>query len=533
MNYIEVSVDSSFSHIWGQEDIDLNLKYQAEYNNISEDEVDFDYRLKRTEVILTTTSNLAKYKPFRGMIFCYQDELLDISSYLKDGNICSFPKTFTPEDVKSLVRSKMNEWLKSQLEIKMVLLANNLKVIKKYLHKETRILKETEIKSYLKLEKAIEDGSFNEGVLPICSRKMKLLKLSETELVKHTVSSSDFIVNNKNDSYWILSISDTEKWVERNMNLIILVIDLLEQRSDAEGIYSQTDIFILSALEAFPFPLVLLGPTQEIIFSNHQFSNLNISFHEITNEYKEMEQIKIGVKLYHQKRFMFSFDNKNYEGCLLLEQNKEIKDMSFYSDLGIICSSLAHELRNPLAGILAALNVLELSDSLDQEALDYLDKMKETTLRAKDLIDTFLGFSRVELKGRKELNNFLGKKHNLEFAFKQASALIKERVIESQLDIKFHFIKKIDTSMQMNESVMLMIFYLIFNEVITSFTHQRLIAKIDQEITVLCTENENELSIQIDPWVKNIENHKLVSHLINMQSMRVELDKDKILLKKV
>ena len=68
---------------------------------------------------------------------------------------------------------------------------------------------------------------------------------------------------------------------------------------------------------------------------------------------------------------------------------RPIKSVSS-EELGIISSSIAHELNNPLGGILAGLSVLLLED-LEMENRLSLEEMKRGTERCRQLINIFLG----------------------------------------------------------------------------------------------------------------------------------------------
>ena len=203
--------------------------------------------------------------------------------------------------------------------------------------------------------------------------------------------------------------------------------------------------------------------------------------------------------------------------------------MNLYNDLGVICSSLAHELKNPLAGILAALNVLEITDDFSDEAYDYIDKMKDSTLRAKKLVETFLGFSKFDMRGAENESVCVF----CESAFKQATQLIKERMIETGAEINFSYESHKHFQYQFNESVFLMVFYLLFSENLTHYQHMKLVKKMDKTLSISSQEEHDYIKITISPVIFDISKEKLVNHMLAMQGLKIEMRDDSYFIKSI
>jgi signal transduction histidine kinase/putative methionine-R-sulfoxide reductase with GAF domain len=62
--------------------------------------------------------------------------------------------------------------------------------------------------------------------------------------------------------------------------------------------------------------------------------------------------------------------------------------------VGTLASGIAHELKNPLANILSSINLLEMERISQEEIPMKLAEMKREVLRARDIIDSLLGFVR-------------------------------------------------------------------------------------------------------------------------------------------
>ena len=114
-------------------------------------------------------------------------------------------------------------------------------------------------------------------------------------------------------------------------------------------------------------------------------------------ELSDGDKIDISGEVYRVTRKDFVFNEENFHLFVFDSTSEEMKRNSNSSEeLGIISSSIAHELNNPIAGILTAISVLELEDNWDEDSMDSLDDMKSAARRCQELIKVFLGFSRLQ-----------------------------------------------------------------------------------------------------------------------------------------
>lgn len=185
-------------------------------------------------------------------------------------------------------------------------------------------------------------------------------------------------------------------------------------------------------------------------------------------------------------------------------------------ELGIISSSIAHELNNPLGGISAALDVLMLEDELSEESIDSLSSMKETVYRCKGLVQTFLGFSKKEISEADQID--------WDKVFEQSYDLLKFRMVESQLKLNFKRKKSGYFNVKANSSVLTMVFYLMFNEFLTLSSHLDLVESMEsRQVDLELVESNSEVSIQCLRGIETIKlpQEKLLKHLLQIYEMEL------------
>jgi signal transduction histidine kinase len=75
---------------------------------------------------------------------------------------------------------------------------------------------------------------------------------------------------------------------------------------------------------------------------------------------------------------------------------RQVLESEKMAELGIISSSIAHELNNPLGGIMSFLQLIRMELQEDSEILEDIVAMEEATNRCKELVENLLGFARQE-----------------------------------------------------------------------------------------------------------------------------------------
>lgn len=288
------------------------------------------------------------------------------------------------------------------------------------------------------------------------------------------------------------------------------------------------------AFTKFPFPCALVTATGELILHNPSFSKLNLSPVSLS-KLGNQEKVEVDNKVFELNRVELNRNDHTETLLMLMSDNLKLdtpamsNDSSSSEELGIISSSIAHELNNPLAGILATISVLELEEEWleDPEVSQALMEMKQSGKRCKDLIEIFLGFSKaLPMKGDA---------NEVDEIFHKALELIRFRTIESNVRFEFSMQKGSGAfKREINSSVVSMMFYLILNEILTSFSHHKLISN-DEDTVLRGTfyESPNKVVIEMEKdfnFQKSISESKLIQHLLDLVGMSLQVEQRRIIL---
>lgn len=278
-----------------------------------------------------------------------------------------------------------------------------------------------------------------------------------------------------------------------------------------------------------PYPMAIISDLGDLLIYNESFAKIGIlpkeclrfkdlESSEIYKSFYKIKRIDFPINLLNVSYFVFYTVDKNEIPKSKTHKDKQIHINSTVDELGIISSSIAHELNNPLAGILAALSLLSLEDDWSVDALADLSDMKSGARRCKELVEIFLGFSKFSPSAQSKIS--------IQDSFDQALNLLRFRMIESNLRVDIKYIGTLEKfSHQINSSVMSMIFYLISNELMTSYAHHRLVAMTNTgalEGEVL--EFSNQIIIRLDEYFEyedKIAQSKLIQHLLIFEKLEI------------
>lgn len=273
--------------------------------------------------------------------------------------------------------------------------------------------------------------------------------------------------------------------------------------------------------------MAVISQLGELLIYNEHFATVGILPRECLS-YKDNEHAEIRQQHYKIKRFNFSFHENNVNYFIFYTSEKLMNNPN--NELGIISSSIAHELNNPLAGILAALSLVRLENDWTDESILEIEEMKNGAKRCKELVEIFLGFSRLSPRNSGE--------SSLKLSLDQAVNLLRFRMIESDLRIDMKLNSNIeDVSFFINSSVLSMILYLILSELMTAFAHHRLL--IPKSIThldgtVIGSTHQVQFLLNEDfDYEKNILDSKLLQHLLFFEKLEIVFLKKEIRLIKI
>lgn len=349
---------------------------------------------------------------------------------------------------------------------------------------------------------------------------------------------SEFLKSNQNDFIWLSSFKGSElglsfkmKTEELEARFLLLELSthilficnfLLSYEQKISGVEKEICNLVNK-------PFAVLSDNNDLVLYNDEFKDLSISAKKLI-EAQKTGNIKVLERSFVVNKENFEFSNKTFTFFLFEEYSLFLEKATQPSsqELGIITSSIAHELNNPLAGILAALEVMAL-DIEEEHLLLEIEEMKKTVIRCKRLVETFLGFSKaVPLENK-------GIELSPVEAFEQAIDLLRFRLIESNL--KMNTIKEVQSDFEptFNQSILTMLYYLVLGEVVTMFGHKKLVennASTQLEFTFKVFSKKLELIIShFDVDLSEISSKKLFEHLIDTLHCDVELKTSKIILK--
>ncbi|MCB0394764.1 MAG: HAMP domain-containing histidine kinase, partial [Bdellovibrionales bacterium] len=91
------------------------------------------------------------------------------------------------------------------------------------------------------------------------------------------------------------------------------------------------------------------------------------------------------------KRFVNVYKDVTHEVTL----QKKVVERAKTAEMGVIGSSIAHEINNPLAGILALIQINKSDVDQNSEIFEDLMEMEKATLRCRDIVQNLLHFSRT------------------------------------------------------------------------------------------------------------------------------------------
>jgi signal transduction histidine kinase len=270
-------------------------------------------------------------------------------------------------------------------------------------------------------------------------------------------------------------------------------------------------------LQKLPFPVCVFNDFGDILWQSKEFSQLSILPKDILSV-DNRGQIDWRNKSYQVFNHSFALDEQSLHAYWLSEVKTPYGAERENTDLGIMTSSIAHELNNPIAGILAALEVFQLmKSSMDPELVKGLDNIKSSASRCRDLVKTFLGFTRADI--RKHSQVYL----SVESIFQQSVSLARSRLIETDVTWDWHFNQTDPFSQVENESVFVMIFYLILSELVTYYSRDSLIKVTDLKTIygeVLVKKNSIEISVRDAHKIYDkLTLSTLFKHLLDLENL--------------
>jgi signal transduction histidine kinase len=228
------------------------------------------------------------------------------------------------------------------------------------------------------------------------------------------------------------------------------------------------------AFQNIPIPTLLLGPEDEILQHNTAFVKLNLTPSNV-KKLSDMDQVTIKGQTWSVRRAELPSGQGHRPIYTFLPVRASFSGTSLASrghELGIITSSIAHELNNPLAGLLTALELMSFEDHWDEESRQLLVEMKQGATRCKQLVDTFLGFSRLRTDTAPTAEKDL-----LRRSAEQALHLQRFRMVESGLRLQITLQQGHPYAYPLHGPSITMAIYLVLGEFMTALHHLKLLER--------------------------------------------------------
>lgn len=348
------------------------------------------------------------------------------------------------------------------------------------------------------------------------------IKLVEATDIPGIEEDFPVLLVNSQESFefcWGLVVDKNQKFSNLHLSVLEILSNHFEVCSRQEKSSHDIDVLEL-AVEHLANGLVVLDERDNIRVYNQRFFELSIPINRL-QKLGDKDFLKIGEESYQVNIRPFKTDLGQHRIYIFNTIDDQIELGSANEELGIVCSSLAHELNNPLAGILASLTVIELDD--ENGALEgQLSEMKKGVLRCKQLVETFLGFSKSQ-----KMHNATFDNPGLQASFDQALELMRFRMIEADININLNFTKNSTLEVNTNFSVMVMIGYLFLGELTTSLSHYNLLTrKNSKTIDLKIVEGQHGLHFSWTPGFplsQQFLNSMLFIHLMESQHFQLKI----------
>ena len=536
------------------------IQFIVDPSLISKDHSEFLVRVLQDEKIkfLTNASDLDEMIP--GVFFLEKKNLRKVSRF--KNKMIVLPSTDVSENfnVSKLNYNSMEEislfiekffWAEKHLQIQERLRESDrlYDIIKNYLEDINFSANEVESKKIFEGLLDLEMNLLKEDSIVGWNIHFKnyLKKNSEIQniaVVKAENFSNEDIIIDENtllyklpfdESYIYLRFKNFD--VKKDAEFVELTISLCLrtlQNLDQKLVKSDGEIdFWKKIFSKIPYPMAVISSMGDLLIYNESFAKIGLLPKECLR-FKDLESTEIFQNFYKIRRIDFPINLISVSYFVFYTSEKDqiqkngekiSKKNSSVDELGIISSSIAHELNNPLAGILAALSLLSLEDDWSSDALSDLEDMKSGAKRCKELVEIFLGFSKFAPTAQTKIS--------IRDSLDQAINLLRFRMIESNLRLDLKYSPTLEQfSHQINSSIMSMILYLICSELMTALAHHRLVTMGHQgALTGEVLEFSNQIVLKLDDdfeYEDKIAQSKLIQHLLIFEKLEISFLKQEI-----
>lgn len=187
------------------------------------------------------------------------------------------------------------------------------------------------------------------------------------------------------------------------------ILNATARRIQAEESAKAQDLLLVESIKAFESPVLLLDSSYEVIQSNQKNLEPNSKCYQIqfrrespcsgcqlgqTFELKDSNLLVQSIHLDDN-----TFLNIYHDQMSRQRLQAEYIEQSKLNDLGVISASIAHELNNPLAGMLSYTQLLLMEPPESNPWYQDLKDIESGIKRARDIVDRLLIFTRHQFAG--------------------------------------------------------------------------------------------------------------------------------------
>lgn len=257
-----------------------------------------------------------------------------------------------------------------------------------------------------------------------------------------------------------------------------LVLNLTRNQNLSELVLAEE--ILTEAFKSFPHPLAIIDEDFTVLKANPMFQKyprtkcyemlFNTESPCLGCRFGQKFNVEFNTQTYDKKTFevtsnAYSSDavkkneKKNIWVHTYIDRTEEIyleqriTQNAKMKDLGLISSSIAHELNNPLGGIISYLQILQMEISKESPVQADLQAMVQTSFKMKKIIEDLLVFSRrpqIQNKSEESLMNvvteFLSeneltlKSENIKIVLDQAAPAIQLEISKTAFKDSLYFI---------------------------------------------------------------------------------------------
>jgi two-component system NtrC family sensor kinase len=131
----------------------------------------------------------------------------------------------------------------------------------------------------------------------------------------------------------------------------------------------------------------IMSPVHRLIKASQQVSEGNL-----TPEIGPISKDEIGVLQNTFKDMVLSLEERDKRRRA--ESENRLLQSEKQASVGRLAAGVAHEINNPLTGVLTFTRILQRSQSIGDKDRDHLQKIAESTVRVRDIVKGLLDFSR-------------------------------------------------------------------------------------------------------------------------------------------